>query len=154
MPRARRHANCRFTKRCFTSVTFVNVGVRTIAEHINPGVPTEATIATLKLSTGGDPTKNDASLSAVEPEIAKKFGEAFAAMSTPLRLPVHVLLIAPAELSEWFSQFLTRIDFAPFTLTAQPFETQIASFIDKDTKEMHADMELALALGLLRMEKE
>lgn len=59
-------------------------------------------------------------LAAAEPEITKLFGEAFTALAAKRRLPNDAFLITDADLSGWFAQFLSRIDFAQFTTTSRP----------------------------------
>lgn len=140
-----------------TTCAFVPIGVRAIAERAGKGAPAESLLATLRIVRSGNGSdvalqEAEAALGAVEPEVAKIFGESFAALSSPLRLPTRAYLVSPPELRDWFNRFLTRIDFAPFTLTAQPFEVRPIVLPDLGPQQKENDTNLILATLLLKSE--
>ena len=67
------------------------------------------------------------SMAEVEPELVKIFGEAFSKMATIRRLPNTLILLVPEDLEEWLAKFFSRIDFSQFTLTTQPFTTNVST---------------------------
>ena len=140
-----------------TTCAFVPIGMRSIAERASKGAPAEAILATLRIvrsGKGSDTALQEAevSLGAIEPDVAKVFGESLALLSSTLRVPVRALVVCPPEMTEWFGRFLTRIDFAPFTLTAQPFEVTPVVLPDLGQQQKEKDPDLVLATLLLKSE--
>ena len=141
-----------------SNYAFVPIGLRSIAERAGKGAPAETILSTMRIVGSGKGSnaareEAEAALGAVEPEVAKIFGESFATLSSPLRLPVRAFVVSPPEMSDWFGRFLTRIDFAPFTLTAQPFEVQSITLPDLGQAQKEKDPDLTLAALLLKSEQ-
>jgi len=63
-------------------------------------------------------------LARAEPELAKTYGEMFATLAGRRRLPNNCMLSAPSELAPWLQGFFSRIDFAQFTASMQPFDVE------------------------------
>lgn len=87
----------------------------------------------------------------IEPDLVQAFGEFFAKMSSSLRIPNTMVLIAQPDVAPWLSRFFSRIDFTQFTLTAQPFEIiplwqQNAPSVAQSASDIDIDLSLALAL--------
>ena len=132
---------------------FIPVGMRTIAEKAAPGKPAQATLDALRLATRGELSDtavatDESSLMRMESELAHDFGEALSKLSAGQRLPPGALLIAPPEIADWFSRFISRIDFAPFTMTAQPFTASILRPQDTSQNGRGAPNSIALSLAL------
>ncbi|MEN9561241.1 MAG: hypothetical protein RIQ56_514 [Candidatus Parcubacteria bacterium] len=100
-------------------------GSRAILHKISrQGMPEEtlALLALLEREQSGPATEGiRASIANAEPELIRVFGEQFSRLASPRRLPNKLLLIAHPDLAPLLAQFLSRIDFAQFTITAQPF---------------------------------
>lgn len=99
----------------------------------------------------------NAKILAIEPELARTFGAALAALSANHRLPNSMVLFASPDLQRWLADFFSRIDFAQFTLTTKPFsvqfvsEKQFAPFIEIDNGVV-ADAPILLAGALVNTE--
>ena len=140
-----------------TTCAFVPIGMRSIAERASKGTSPETLLSTLRIVRSGKGSDTalqeaEAALGAIEPEVAKVFGESLALLSNPFRIPVRALLVCPSEMTEWFGRFLARIDFAPFTLTAQPFEIAPVVLPDLGMRQKEKDPDLILATLLLKSE--
>lgn len=61
-----------------------------------------------------------AKLAAVEPQLVKSFGDAFAMLSSTYRLPNATLILCEEDLQPWLENAFSRLDFAQFTVTSQP----------------------------------
>lgn len=96
-------------------------------------------------------------LAAAEPEMTKLFGEAFTVLAAKRRLPNEALLITHADLSPWFAQFFSRIDFAQFTMTSRPFSVHalaphdLAKYVAGE--RLH-DVSLLIAATLVHIEHQ
>jgi len=144
-----------------TTCAFIPVGTRVIAERASPGKPALSTLAALRLAAKGDisdaaAAEGEASLVRIESELAHDFGDPLARLASEQRLPPAVLLIAPQEIEEWFSRFIGRLDFAPFTMTALPFAVRAMQPLNLPSGEAPAqgDIMLALALSLLHRQDD
>jgi hypothetical protein len=137
-------------------------GIRQIASSFAEGKPVEETIALLdmleKEQCETEACKSlEASIAKVEPELAKSFGETLAKLSISRKLPDQMVLIAPPQMSAWFSRFFGRIDFTQFTVSTRPFTVTLLSpatlpgLPDKDPR-FAADPGLAIASSLVNME--
>ncbi len=96
-------------------------------------------------------------LAKMEPDLAHAFGESFAKISTPRRLPAALVLITHPDLAPWLSRFFARIDFTQFTLTAQPFEVTILAPSDlvkllPGSALNDPDVDLVLGFALINKE--
>lgn len=108
----------------------VGEGSATITQRVSGAGLPEETLTQLRM-LAADTCSTDAckaiknSLAKAEPDLAKIYGEMFAKLAQRRRLPNHVMLAAPAELSPWLQGFFSRIDFAQFTATTQPLEVEM-----------------------------
>ncbi len=101
-------------------------GKRSILKRISGNNMPDDTLTLLRLIAGGechDPaceTVNAATAKA-EPELVRAFGEVIAKLVQHQRLPNHLILTTHQDLIPWLSALFSRIDFAQFTTTTQPF---------------------------------
>ncbi len=61
------------------------------------------------------------SLTAVEPMFVDAYGKMFSELAKGKRIPGMVILVAPPDLGPWFSNIFSRVDFAQFAVSEQPF---------------------------------
>ena len=92
----------------------------------------------------------------VEPELVRIFGEVMAKCIVDRRLPNTLVLLVHPDLSNWLSKFFSRIDFAQFTQTTQPFtvrsiETGELSALVRPEDGVSLDSGLALSCGLVNI---
>lgn len=113
-------------KEAVTQSSVIPVGLFTVLSRVASGALPEETLTQLRM-LANDTCSTDVckalkdSLARIEPELAKSFGEGFAAIATKRRLPNLTLVSAPAEIMPWMTGFFSRVDFAQFTATMQPF---------------------------------
>lgn len=69
-------------------------------------------------------------MASVEPELVRVFGEGISKLAATRKVPNCTILAAHPDLEQWLAQFLSRIDFAQFTVTTLPLEVQTASSLD------------------------
>jgi hypothetical protein len=116
-------------KEAVTQAAVVSEGLATVISRVAGAALPEEVITQLRM-LANDTCATDAckavkdSLARIEPDLAKSFGEAFAKLATPRRLPNAALLSAPVEVAPWLSGFFSRIDFAQFTATLQPLSIE------------------------------
>ena len=113
--------------------TSASVGVSTIAKRLagESGLP-EETFSLMRMlmnDTCSDPACGvlKANLATYELELVKVFGDMFASIATHRKVPNDCFLVAHADFMPWLEHFLTRIDFAQFTVTAQPLSVVLLS---------------------------
>ena len=110
-------------------------GMRTILRRIAPkGLP-EETLSLMRMLSRDQCSSAacealQAAIIAAEPELVRIFGESLAKCASPRRLPNRMLLVAHPDLMTWLSTFFSRIDFAQFTQTTQPFSVTTLSLPD------------------------
>ena len=137
------------------SYTYIAEGLRTMLVRAFPGMRPEEARAAMRLlqkHEGSDVVggqTEDALLNA-EPEMARAFGEGLAKISTQLRLPNKVFLIASPDIAPWLQKFFERLDFSQFTITAQPFSIDLISASDfgsitEEGAERSGDLDVAIA---------
>lgn len=63
-------------------------------------------------------------LETAESAVMKEFGKGLSTLSTERRLPYTLVAMANPDLSRWFGQFLSKLDFGQFTVTGKPFDVQ------------------------------
>ncbi len=138
-------------------------GMHTLIKRIaNSGMP-EETLSMMRMLAQdqcSDPACDSirAAITRSEPELVRAFGESIGKCAAERRLPNTLVLVAHPDLSLWLSKFFSRIDFAQFTLTTQPFTVRtlqskdFASFVQLDDGVV-LDSELALACGLVHIER-
>jgi len=136
-------------------------GVRSILTKASSGGTPEETRQALRMIARDECseatcTAVQAACAAIEPELAHVFGEHFAKLSTPQRLPTTTLLVAHPDLSPWLSRFFSRIDFTQFTLSAQPFEVVpiTGEGLGKVTSASDGDVDIDLSIALTLINKE
>ena len=143
---------------------YVPEGIRTMLTRALPDRPVEETLANIRMIARQecDPatcnTVEDG-LAKMEPDLVRAFGEFFASMGTPRRLPNMLIVFAHDDLLPWLSRFFSRIDFAQFTATAQPFEVAPQKAHTEASSapavgQAAAAAELAITLTLLEMYPE
>lgn len=110
-------------------------GTRTILKRVASGRPPEEVLGYMRMLSR-DACSSEAcdalrqSIATTEPELVRIFGEAMAKMATAQKIPNDVLLVASPDLDTWLSAFLSRIDFAQFSLTSLPLAVQSASTLE------------------------
>lgn len=67
------------------------------------------------------------SLAKLEPELVKLFGDAFATIAKTRKIPNTCFLASHPDIAPWLEHFFARIDFAQFTVTAQPLTIEVLS---------------------------
>ena len=91
-----------------------------------------------------------------EQEMVRTFGEQLAGLAGKLRLPQDLLLFVHPDLVPWLARFFSRLDFAQFTVTLQPFV--VAELATKDVQDWiqiessAPDISLLLAASLVHIE--
>ena len=111
--------------------TVIPVGVRTVLHKIaGPNGLPEETLGLLRM-VGNEQCNDGAcmtvatSLTAVEPELMKLFGEALSKLASVSRLPNLLVLAVHPDMAPWLSHFLSRLDFSQFTATMRPFSVEL-----------------------------
>lgn len=69
----------------------------------------------------------ESALAKEEPELVKVFGGALSAIASSRRVPDALVLSVHSPLLPWLSKFFSRLDFAQFTNTLQPFTVELLS---------------------------
>ncbi|OGG79222.1 hypothetical protein A3A39_04875 [Candidatus Kaiserbacteria bacterium RIFCSPLOWO2_01_FULL_54_13] len=92
-----------------------------------------------------------------EPELVKVFGETMGKMSAARRLPNPLILSAHDDIAPWLGRFLSRIDFAQFTMTTRPFSARALTRHDLEglvtsDETQKADTGLFVAGALVALE--
>jgi hypothetical protein len=110
-------------------------GVGSIVRKIAAGALPEQTHALLAMAsrdacTSAECEALNAKLAELEPELVKRFGEAFGTVAGKRKLPNTLVLSAPPEVVPWLSHFFGKIDFAQFTLTSRPFDVELLTELD------------------------
>ncbi len=127
-------------------------GLQSVLARVQGARPPEETLGLLRMLER-DACADEActalqtALAATEPELVKVFGEAFATLAGPKRLPSTLIIVAHPDIGPWLKHFFERIDFTQFTLTAQPFTTRILS-IDDCAQWLQGDRGVDAALSL------
>ncbi|MDO8514089.1 MAG: hypothetical protein Q7S50_00935 [bacterium] len=141
----------------------ISEGVRTILNRISDtGLP-EETLSLIRMLAREECSTTacetiQRSLGLLEPELVRVFGEAMSTCAKEMRLPNALLLIAHPDVSPWLSKFFSRIDFAQFTMTTQPFIVGTIDIPDlahlvKPHNGVARDSALALGCALVNMEE-
>lgn len=60
-------------------------------------------------------------LARIEPDLVKAYAEMFGKLASQRRLPVTAVVFVRDDFAPWLRTFFSRIDFAQFTATTQPF---------------------------------
>lgn len=149
-------------KHVLTEQKHIPDGVHALLAVIAPGGSREETLSILAMRERGvcDTAQCEtiqAALTAAEPSITKRFGEALGEMAAQRRLPNDVYLIIHRDLAAWFAQFIARIDFAQFTLSSKPFIVKTLTADDLGpyaafTAPILPDLGIALAAALVHSE--
>ncbi|OGG62524.1 hypothetical protein A3C21_00130 [Candidatus Kaiserbacteria bacterium RIFCSPHIGHO2_02_FULL_59_21] len=146
-------------------IAYVPEGTSSIVKRIAGDKMPEETLALIRMLSRGECETESCqaikeAIARAEPELVKIFGDAMAGISAARRLPDSLILLAPADLSEWLVQFFSRIDFAPFTITTRPFSPGILS-AQKDLAHslslesgVNPDPALSVACALIPAEEQ
>lgn len=140
-------------------------GLRTILARLTPpqGLP-EQTLSLLSMLVS-DHCDEEAcaplrdALGKVDAELARIFGEAFAALSKVRRLPNTIIFSGHPSIAPWFEHFFARVDFGQFTITTEPF-TMIhitPEHVREDAvfaEAGEADSGLALAAAFIKVQEQ
>ena len=139
-------------------------GKTTILRRISTDGMMEHTLTHLRLVARGecdDPTCDalNAAMAKAEPELVRVFGEVIAKLVSRQRLPNHLILATHDDLAVWLTALFSRIDFAQFTTTTQPFIVHAlkpADFARRVRAEngLHADSALLTAAALVHIEED
>ena len=142
--------------------TLVAEGVRTILKRVAPSGMPEETFSLVRMLSRDQCSAAacealQASIATAEPELVRIFGEGFAKCASLRRLPNDLLLVAHPDLVSWLSTFFSRIDFAQFTQTTQPFSVRTLSLPDlsawvEPVSGVVPDAALALDIALVNIE--
>ena len=138
-------------------------GKTTILKRISPDGMMEHTVTLLRLIARGechDPACEALSvaMAKTEPELVRVFGEVIAKLVSRRRLPNHLILATHDDLAPWLSTLFSRIDFAQFTTTTQPFTVRAlkpADFAHQILQDnnVRADSALLTAAALVHIEE-
>ena len=112
-----------------------NEGKTTILKRISADGMIENTLTLLRLVARGechDPACDalNTAMAKAEPELVRVFGEVIAKLVSRERLPNHLILATHEDLAPWLTKLFSRIDFAQFTTTTQPFKVLPLSSAD------------------------
>lgn len=140
-------------------------GSRTIIRRVAGGKMPEETLSLLRMLMSEqceDSACEDIqkALVAAEPALVKIFGEHLAKMSAQRRLPNEVVLAADEDITEWFAQFLSKLDFAQCTISTGPFAVRelspkdLSKVVVDDTEKSDIGLIVASALAPLEMTKD
>ena len=146
-----------------TEHELVPEGLHTILKRISESGMPEETLSLIRMLSRdqcSDPACGtmQASIARVEPELVRIFGEAMGKCASLHRLPDTLILIAHPDILSWLSVFFSRIDFAQFTLTTQPFVVKALDHAEligsvQSLNGVVLDSGLALGCGLVHIEK-
>lgn len=108
----------------------IPIGTATIAKRIagDKGLA-EETFSLMRMllsDTSATPayTALKTNLAIIEPELVKSFGDMFASLAAKRRIPNTCFLAAHSDFVPWLEHFFSRIDFAQFSVTAQPLSIE------------------------------
>ena len=137
-------------------------GKNALLKRVGSGLP-EETLTLLRLIARGechDPACEavNSAIAKAEPELVRTFGEVMAKLIVQQRLPNNLILATHDDLVPWLSSFFSRIDFAQFTTTTQPFSVTALKAVDiahlaLPDSGVHADTGLLLASALVNIEE-
>ena len=138
-------------------------GKTTILKRISTDGVLQHTLTHLRLLARGecdDPTCDalNAAMAKTEPELVRIFGEVIAKLISRRRLPNHLILATHDDLASWLTALFSRIDFAQFTTTTQPFVVRAlkpGDFTDRVRPEpdVHIDSAMLTAAALVHIEE-
>ncbi|MSU73709.1 hypothetical protein EXS56_01060 [Candidatus Kaiserbacteria bacterium] len=138
-------------------------GKNSILKRISGNGMTEETLTLLRLLARGechDPACEaiQVAMAKAEPELVRTFGEVIAKLVVQQRLPNHLILATHQDLVPWLSSFFSRIDFAQFTTTTQPFvvtplKPADLTHLALPEPGIHADTGILIAAALVNIEE-
>lgn len=140
------------------SQVIINEGARTLLTRLAPSRPTDDTLSLVRM-LARDACSSEAcesiktAMAVAEPELVRIFGEAMAKIATVHKIPNDVLLSANSDLEPWLSSFLSRIDFAQFTLTSLPLTVHTQKTLDITRWLIGTDSANSLSCALVNMEE-
>ena len=137
-------------------------GKTTILKRISANGMIENTLTLLRLIARGechDPACDALStaMAKAEPELVRVFGEIIAKLVMRQRLPNHLILATHEDLVPWLTRLFSRIDFAQFTTTTQPFNVLALKPADfahwvLSGENVRADTGILIAAALVNIE--
>ncbi len=100
----------------------------------------------------------NAAIAKTEPELVRTFGEVIAKLVVRQRLPNRLILASHGDLVPWLTSFFSRIDFAQFTTTTQPFSVTPLKSVDfahlaLPETDVQADTGILIAAALVNIEE-
>ena len=110
-------------------------GTRTILAKAAAGKSPEEVLGFLRMMTR-DACSSDAcdairtGLASAEPDLVRVFGESIAKISGARKVPNDVILLCHPDLEDWMTSFLSRIDFAQFSVTSLPLSLYTPERLD------------------------
>lgn len=139
-------------------------GKNTILKRLSTDGMPESTLTVLRLLARGEchDSACDALTSAMakeEPELVRVFGEVIAKLVSRGRLPNHLILATHEDLAPWLTTLFSRIDFAQFTTTTQPFNVlplrsaDLGHWVLRDGV-VRADTGMLIAAALVNIEQD
>jgi hypothetical protein len=146
-----------------TEHLLVPQGSRSILKRVNESGMPEETLTKMRmlaLEHCSDAACESllASISHAEPELVRVFGEAIGTCAALRRLPGVLVLMVHPDMAPWLTRFFSRIDFAQFTSTSQPFvvsllgSAELAALVQPE-KGLVVDPGLLLPCALVNIEK-
>ncbi len=141
----------------------ISEGKNSILRRISGNGMTEETLTLLRLIARGecqDPACEavNVAMARAEPELVRAFGEAITKLVGQQRLPNQLILATHADLVPWLSSFFSRIDFAQFTTSTQPFVVTPLKPVDLahlalPETDTHTDTGILIAAALVNIEE-
>lgn len=140
-----------------------DVGWRTIIEKLSADSQTQPEEILSKVRMVAEDTCSDAvcselldALKKAEPTFVNAYGKMLATLAGSERLPGAIVLIAPPDVGDWFTNLFSRVDFAQFTIAERPFivEQLFAQFLERSIKfkeGLRLDTGIAVAAGFVHM---
>ena len=142
----------------------VSEGIDRIVSELSPkGLP-EETLGLLRMlerdqCAGGMCDEIKSRMGSSEPELVRRFAAPLGKLAEERPLPNKILLFTHPDLLGWLGHFFSRLDFAQFTITAQPFSVSTISPKDLERWVLSAsgtasDSSILLASALVHNERQ
>ena len=128
-------------------------GKNALLKRINGSGMTAETLTLLRLLARGECHEPacepiNVAMAKAEPELVRVYGEVIAKLVMQQRLPNNLLLATHPDLAPWLSSFFSRIDFAQFTATTQPFTVSTLK-PDDLSRLAHAEADAYVDTGIV-----
>ncbi|MDO8576496.1 MAG: hypothetical protein Q7R90_04220 [bacterium] len=139
-------------------------GKNTILKRISADGMMDSTLTLLRLIARGechDPACEalNVTMAKAEPELVRVFGEVIAKLVSRRRLPNRLILATHEDLAPWLTTLFSRIDFAQFTTTTQPFSVRALKPVDLAHRvlpegNVRTDTGMLIASALVHIEED